>query len=111
LTIAQEKGGRSDLVEKESAELSIIMSYLPQQYTDEEVMVAIETAIAATQAQGTRGMGKVWRPQVVWVGSWNLLTFKIYIRKLFGISARFVVSGQAATYFKRHFAEIPRTFC
>jgi hypothetical protein len=71
LTIPQEKGGRSDLVEKESAELSIIMSYLPQQYTDEEVMVAIETAIAATQAQGTRGMGKVWRLQVVWIGSWK----------------------------------------
>ena len=36
------KGGRADLVSKETAELTILESYLPQQLTEEEIAVIVQ---------------------------------------------------------------------
>ncbi|MCS6945390.1 MAG: GatB/YqeY domain-containing protein [Sutterellaceae bacterium] len=58
--IAQfEQAGRSDLVAKERAELELLQSYLPQPATDEEVVAAVEAAIASTGAEGPQAMGRV----------------------------------------------------
>lgn len=42
---AFEKGGRSDLADKERAELVVLENYLPQQLTREELLVAIQAIV------------------------------------------------------------------
>jgi uncharacterized protein len=56
---AYEEGGRLELAEKERAEVGVIEEFLPRQLSDAEVSAAIDTAIAATGAEGIRDMGKV----------------------------------------------------
>lgn len=55
------KGGRQDLVDKETAELKIIESYLPQQLTPEEIKEKIKEAIAETGASGAKDIGRVMK--------------------------------------------------
>ena len=50
---------RDDLVEKEKAELAIIMGYLPQQLTPDEVTDIVRASIEHVGAQGPQDMGKV----------------------------------------------------
>jgi uncharacterized protein len=62
-----EAGSRADLVAKESAELSVLQSYLPTQLADAEVESLIRAAIASTGAASMKDMGKVMaavKPQV-----------------------------------------------
>ena len=56
---AFEQGNRQDLVEKEKAELGIILEYLPQQMSREEIRVLVRQAIQETGATGQSDMGKV----------------------------------------------------
>ncbi|MCK5511656.1 MAG: GatB/YqeY domain-containing protein [Thermodesulfovibrionia bacterium] len=53
------KGGRQDLVEKESRELSIIQSYLPPQLSEDEVRKLITEAVKETDANSLKDMGRV----------------------------------------------------
>lgn len=53
------KGGRQELADVESAELSVIEEFLPQQMGEDEVKAAIATIIAETGAAGMKDMGKV----------------------------------------------------
>jgi len=55
------KAGREDLAEKESQELSILQSYLPEQLSAEEVDAIIAEAIRESSAVGVGDMGKVMR--------------------------------------------------
>ena len=55
------KGGRQDLVDKESSELKILDEYLPKQMTEEELLAIIKTAIADTGAVLKSDTGKVMR--------------------------------------------------
>lgn len=55
------KGGRQDLVDKETAELKIIESYLPQQLTLEEIREKIREAIMESGASGAKDIGKVMK--------------------------------------------------
>jgi hypothetical protein len=55
------KGGRQDLAAKESRELSIIQSYLPQQLTEKELKGIIKDAVKEVGASGPRDMGKVMK--------------------------------------------------
>jgi uncharacterized protein len=62
-----EKGGRTDLVEKEKAELKVIEEFLPSQLSETELDAAIAEAIHEVGATGIRDMGKVMKvlmPQV-----------------------------------------------
>lgn len=58
---AFQSGGRQDLVEKEAAELKVIEGFLPQQLSAEELEKTVREAIAETQAQGAKDMGKVMK--------------------------------------------------
>ena len=51
--------GRTDLVDKETAELELLRQYLPQALSEAEVATEIEAAIAAAGASGPQSMGKV----------------------------------------------------
>lgn len=55
------KGGRPDLVAKETAEVAVLEVYLPQQLPREDVERMVREAIAQTGAQGARDMGKVMK--------------------------------------------------
>jgi uncharacterized protein YqeY len=62
------KGGRQDLVDKETAEVAVLETYLPQQLAREELEVMVRAAISQTSAQGARDMGKVMKALIPMVG-------------------------------------------
>ena len=51
--------GRTDLVEVEESELSIINNYMPEQLSDDEVDAAVTKAIADSGANSMKDMGKL----------------------------------------------------
>ena len=55
------EAGRDDLVLKEERELEILLAFLPQQLSREEVTDLVVRAIAESGAQGARDMGKVMK--------------------------------------------------
>lgn len=52
-------GNRPDLVDKESAEITLLQGYMPSQLTDAELDGLIADAIAASGAASIKDMGKV----------------------------------------------------
>ncbi len=52
-------GGRADLVAKETAEISVLETYLPARMSDAELDALIAGAIASTGATSAKDMGKV----------------------------------------------------
>jgi uncharacterized protein YqeY len=62
------KGGRQDLVDKETAEVAVLEAYLPQQLAREELVAMVRDAISQTGAQGARDMGKVMKALIPMVG-------------------------------------------
>ena len=55
------KAGRTDLVDKESAEIKILEEYLPPAASAEDIDAAIAAAIAETGAASVKDMGKVMK--------------------------------------------------
>jgi uncharacterized protein YqeY len=51
--------GRDDLVAKESAELTVLAAYMPEQLSPEAIAAEVAAAVAATGAAGPQDMGKV----------------------------------------------------
>jgi len=54
-----EKSGREDLIAELKAEMDVLMEYLPQQLTREELEVIVAQAVAATGATTLKDMGKI----------------------------------------------------
>ena len=54
-----EKGGRTDLVEKEETELKVIQEFMPTPMSETELDAMIAEAIRETGAASVRDMGKV----------------------------------------------------
>jgi uncharacterized protein len=52
-------GGRTDLVDKEAAELSVLESYLPQRLSADEIAAEVAKIVASVGATGPGDMGKV----------------------------------------------------
>jgi len=55
------KAGRTDLVEKETGEISVLEQYQPPAATAEEIDAAVSAAIAETGASSVKDMGKVMK--------------------------------------------------
>lgn len=53
------KGNRSDLAQKTQEEVDILMKYLPEQLSDEEVLKIIDEAFSKIQPSGMKDMGKI----------------------------------------------------
>jgi uncharacterized protein YqeY len=56
-----EKAGRQELVDKESAEIAVIETYLPAAASREEIEQAVVAAIAETGASSMKDMGGVMK--------------------------------------------------
>jgi uncharacterized protein YqeY len=54
-------GGRMDLVEKETKEIEIMKSFLPQPLSREEVLKVIDQTIEETKASSLKDLGKVMK--------------------------------------------------
>ncbi|MCM0648826.1 GatB/YqeY domain-containing protein [Clostridium swellfunianum] len=54
-----EKGNRQDLVDKNNTEIEILFEYLPQQLTEEEILVMIQEAAVEVGANSIKDMGRV----------------------------------------------------
>lgn len=55
------QGGRDDLVQKETAELKIIESFLPEPMDDGELARLVADTMAEVNAEGAKDMGKVMK--------------------------------------------------
>ena len=55
------KGGRSELAEKEEAELKLIESYMPAAPSDQEIEAALAAALAETGVTSLKQMGVVMK--------------------------------------------------
>ncbi len=56
-----EKGGRQDLVDLERAELAVILGYLPEQLSEEELTGIIQETIRETGASSLKDMGRLMK--------------------------------------------------
>lgn len=56
-----EKGGRSDLAEKEKNEMFILQEYLPEEMTEDELIPIVNEVIKEIQATGMKDMGNVMK--------------------------------------------------
>jgi uncharacterized protein YqeY len=56
---AFQQAGRTDLVDKESAEIKVLEAYLPQRLSPDEIAAAVAAIVAETGATGPGDMGKV----------------------------------------------------
>lgn len=56
-----EKGNRQDLVDKANDEIKILMSYLPQQLTEDEIKNIISDVVKEVGANSMKDMGKVMK--------------------------------------------------
>jgi len=55
------KGGRDDLVDKESRELELIEGYLPEQLSEDKIREHIQASLEATGASSPEQMGAVMK--------------------------------------------------
>ncbi|CAH2795459.1 MAG: Transamidase GatB domain protein [uncultured Paraburkholderia sp.] len=59
-SISQFEGaGRTDLADKEKAELAILSTYMPEQMSEAEIIAEVQAAVSQTGAAGPQDMGKV----------------------------------------------------
>ena len=61
---AYDDAGRSELADKERAELTVIEAYLPEQMSEDEVRAIVDAAVAevaASGAEGGKAMGAVMK--------------------------------------------------
>jgi hypothetical protein len=56
---AFEKAGRTDLADKEKAEVAVLQAYLPARLSADEVAAEVKTIVAELGASGPGDMGKV----------------------------------------------------
>lgn len=54
-----EKSGRQDLIDNLKVEIEILMKYLPEQLTEEELEVIVKQAVQESGASSPRDIGKV----------------------------------------------------
>lgn len=54
-------GGRADLVDKETKEIEVLKSFLPQSLGQEEIIKMIDESIQETQASSLKDLGKVMK--------------------------------------------------
>jgi len=54
-----QSGGRKELAQKEKLEMDILLGYLPEQMSEQEIRAEVQKTISELGAQGPKDMGKV----------------------------------------------------
>lgn len=78
-----EAAGRQDLVDAESAEITILQAFLPQPLSEAEIDALLEATLSQVGASGMQDMGKVMnalRPQVQGRADMGAISAKIKAR-------------------------------
>ena len=68
LMLEFEKGNRQDLVDQNKSEIEILLGYLPQQLSEEEILQIVKETATEVGADNMKDMGKLMsavRPKVV----------------------------------------------
>ena len=63
-----EQGGRQELADKESREIDILLKYLPEQISEEEIRQRVSEVIGKLDSPGMKQMGKVMKEAMAAVG-------------------------------------------
>lgn len=74
------KGGRTDLVEKEEAELKVLQEFMPAQMSEEDVDAIIKKTIEEVEAVSVKDMGKVMKilmPKLTGVADGKIIGEKV----------------------------------
>ena len=53
------QGNRQDLVDKEQGEIDVILTFMPKQFSEDDMIAAIKTVVAKIGAKEMKDMGKV----------------------------------------------------
>jgi uncharacterized protein YqeY len=53
------QAGRTDLVDKETAEITVLQAYLPQRFSADQIAIEVARIVAEVGAKGPGDMGKV----------------------------------------------------
>ena len=72
--------GRSELADKEQAEIDVLQEFLPSQLSEAEVEALVKEAVASTGASSMQDMGKVMaqvKPQVVGRADMGMVSQKV----------------------------------
>ncbi len=83
-----EKGGRADLVEKEKAELDVLMKYMPKELTEDEIRAIVKDAVLKSGASEMKDIGVVMKevsPQTKGKADGNIVA-KVVKEELGGIA-------------------------
>ena len=56
-----EKVNRQDAADREKAEIDILMKYMPEQMSEEEIRAQVKKAVADSGAEGVKDLGKVMK--------------------------------------------------
>lgn len=75
-----EDAGRSELAEKEQAEIDVIQEFLPSQLSEAEVEAIVAEAVSSSGAESMQDMGKVMglvKPQVVGRADMGVVSQKV----------------------------------
>ncbi len=67
--LAFQSAARSDLADKEQAEIAVLSAYLPQRLTDDEIAVELAAIVTELGASGPGDMGKVMAAAKARLGS------------------------------------------
>ena len=67
--LAFQQAGRTDLVDKETAEVAVLQAYLPQRLSGDEVVAEVARLVAELGAAGPGDMGKVMAAAKARLGS------------------------------------------
>ncbi|MEQ8408945.1 MAG: GatB/YqeY domain-containing protein [Gammaproteobacteria bacterium] len=72
--------GRTELADKEQAEIEVLQEFLPSQLSETEVEALVQEAVASTGANSMQDMGKVMaqvKPQVVGRADMGMVSQKV----------------------------------
>ena len=83
-SIAQFKsGGREDLVATEEEQLNVILKYLPEQLSEEEIQKLVQEGIASVSAESIKDMGKLMgHLKPIFEGKADMSTVSKLVKKL-----------------------------